>query len=425
MDPMYRIGEALIGDGPELAHIDLLIGDKQGPVGQAFANGLSTLSVGHTPLTSVIRPNLMTKPATLIIPKVTVGDLEDASKIFGPAQTAVARAVADAVEDGYIPKEDVEDMVINVSVFIDPSAKDFRKIYQYNYGATKLAIRRAMEGYPPIEKVLAEKDRGTHPIMGFRVQRLWAPPYLQVALDLDNLDAMERILADLPNKERVLIEAGTPLVKKFGVGVVGKIRELRPDAFIIADLKTLDVGRVEVKMAADETADAVAISGLGTLESIKKAIHETQKQGIYSILDMMNVKNFEEKLSAIPDDLKPDIVLLHRNVDLETWIKEHGGKTEGMTEWGNIEKIKEITGSLVAVAGGITPDNVEEAIEKGADIIIAGRYIIGSRDVRRSAQDFLAHFGPDPDNMRLAMDEDENIAEDEKKEEKKAKKAKK
>ena len=130
MDPMYRIGEALIGDGPELAHVDLLIGDKFGPVGQAFANGLSNLSVGHTPLTSVIRPNLMTKPATLIIPKVTVGDLDDASKIFGPAQTAVARAVADAVEDGYIPKDIVEDIVINASIFIDPSAKDFRKIYQ-------------------------------------------------------------------------------------------------------------------------------------------------------------------------------------------------------------------------------------------------------------------------------------------------------
>ena len=52
---------------------------------------------------------------------------------------------------------------------------------------------------------------------------------------------------------------------------------------------------------------------------------------------------------------------------------------------------------------------VLEAIDKGADVIIAGRYIIGSRDVRRSAQDFLAHFPPDPDNMRLAMDEDENI----------------
>ena len=386
MDPMYRIGEALIGDGPELAHVDLLIGDKQGPVGQAFANGLSNLSVGHTPLTSVIRPNLMTKPATLIIPKVTVGDLEDASKIFGPAQTAVARAVADAVEDGYIPKDIVEDIVINVSVFIDPSAEDYRKIYQYNYGATKLAIRRAMEGYPSIEKVLAEKDRGTHPIMGFKVKKLWSPPYLQVALDLDN-------------------------EQKFGVGIIGKIRALRPDAFIIADLKTLDVGRVEVKMAADETADAVAISGLGTVESIAKAIHETQKQGIYSILDMMNVAEFEKKLAKLPEDLKPDIVLLHRNVDMETYRAEHGEDTSDMTEWGNIKDIKAILGDkgLIAVAGGIKPNNVEEAISKGANIIIAGRYIIGSRDVRRAAQDFLEHFDPDPDNMRLAMDEDENI----------------
>ena len=407
---MYNIGEALIGDGPELAHIDLLIGDKEGPVGQAFANGLSNLSIGHTPLTSVIRPNLMTKPATLIIPKVTVGDLDDASKIFGPAQTAVARAVADAVEDGYIPKDIVEDIVINVSVFIDPSAKDYRKIYQYNYGATKLAIRRAMQSYPSINKVLAEKDRGTHPIMGFKVQKLWSPPYLQVALDLDSKEAMARILEDIPDKERVLIEAGTPLVKKFGVGVVEDIRALSKSAFIIADLKTLDVGRVEIKMAADATADAVAISGLGTIESIKKAIHETQKQGIYSILDMMNVDNFEEKLSQLPDDLKPDIVLLHRNVDLETYKAEKGEDTSEMTEWGNIKNIKEILGKgLVAVAGGITPDNVEEAISKGADIIIAGRYIIGSRDVRRSTQDFLAHFPPDPDNMRLAMDEDEQV----------------
>lgn len=352
----------------------------------------------------------MTKPATLIIPKVTVDDLDSASKVFGPAQTAVGRAVADAVEEGYIPKDIVDDIVINVSVFIHPVAKDYRKIYQYNYGATKLAIKRAMEGYPSIDKVLAEKDRGTHPIMGFRVQKLWSPPYLQVALDLDNLDVMERIIKDLPDKERVLLEAGTPLVKKFGVGVVSKIRALRPDAFIIADLKTLDVGRVEVKMAADETADAVAISGLGTVESIAKAIQETQKQGIYSILDMMNVADFEEKLVALPDDLKPDIVLLHRNVDLETYLAEKGEDTSDISAWGNIRAIKEIINNgLVAVAGGITPDNVEEALEKGADIIIAGRYIIGSRDVRRSAQDFLAHFPPDPDNMRLALDEDEQV----------------
>lgn len=296
---MFNIGEALIGDGNELAHVDLTIGEKEGPVGTAFASSLTNLSVGHTPLITVIRPNLMTKPATLIIPKVTVGNIEDANKVFGPAQTAVGRAIADAVEEGIIPKDKADDLVIMVSVFIHPEAKDYRKIYQYNYGATKLALRRAMTGYPDIDKVLAEKDRGTHPIMGFKVQRLWNAPYLQVALDLDNLDAVKRIMDALPERERILIEAGTPLVKKFGVGVVSKIRELRPDAFIIADLKTLDVGRVEVKMAADETADAVAISGLGTVESIEKAIHEAQKQGIYSILDMMNVDNFTEKIKAI------------------------------------------------------------------------------------------------------------------------------
>ncbi len=125
---------------------------------------------------------------------------------------------------------------------------------------------------------------------------------------------------------------------------------------------------------------------------------------------MMNVENFVEKLNQIKDDLKPDIVLLHRNVDLETYKSEKGEDTDEMTEWGNIKEIKKvIDGGLVAVAGGITPDKVEEAIDKGADIIITGRYIIGSRDVRRSTEDFLAHFPQDPDSMRLVLDDDESI----------------
>jgi bifunctional enzyme Fae/Hps len=406
---MYKIGEALIGSGNELAHIDLIIGDKDGPVGAAFVENMTNLSIGHTPLLAVVRPNLLTKPATLIIPKVTVSCLNDADKIFGPAQTAVGRAVADAVSEGIIDEKDAEDLVILVNVFIHPEAKDFRKIYQYNYGATKLALKRAMDTYPSIDKVIAEKDRGTHPIMGFKVVRLWNPPYLQVALDLDNVDDMERIIDSLPNRERILIEAGTPLVKKFGVGIISKIRELRKDAFIIADLKTLDVGRIEVKIAADETADAVAISGLGTLESIQKAVQEASKQGIYSILDMMNVDDFVEKLKKL--EYKPDILLLHRNVDLETYKAEKGEKLEDVTEWGNINKIKSILGEdkLVAVAGGITPDKVDQALSSGANIIIVGRYIIGSRDVRRAADDFLKYLPQDPDTMRLALEEDEQL----------------
>ena len=141
---VYLIGEALIGEGNEVAHIDLLMGDKNGPVGQAFAAGMTHLSAGHTPLLAVIRPNLPPKPHTLLVPKVTVKNIGDVGKIFGPAQAAVAKAVADAVEEGVIPEEKVDDWVIVCSVFVHPQAADFSKIYRYNYSATKLALKRAL-----------------------------------------------------------------------------------------------------------------------------------------------------------------------------------------------------------------------------------------------------------------------------------------
>ena len=97
------IGEALAGDGNEIAHIDLLIGPKTGPVGTAFANALANQSHGHTNLLAVLTPNLLCKPATVLITKVTIKDLAQATQMFGPAQAAVARAVADSVADGVIP----------------------------------------------------------------------------------------------------------------------------------------------------------------------------------------------------------------------------------------------------------------------------------------------------------------------------------
>lgn len=124
---------------------------------------------------------------------------------------------------------------------------------------------------------------------------------------------------------------------------------------------------------------------------------------------MMNVEKFVEKLQKLK--YKPDIVLLHRNVDLETYKAEKGENLGEMTEWGNIKEIKQILGDkkLVAVAGGITPDKVDQALTSGADIIVVGRYIIGSRDVRRAADDFLKYFPQDPDTMRLALEEDEPL----------------
>jgi 5,6,7,8-tetrahydromethanopterin hydro-lyase len=157
------IGESLVGDGNEVAHIDLLIGSKTGPVGTAFANALANQSHGHTNLLAVLAPNLVCKPATVLITKVTIKNLGQAVQMFGPAQAAVAKAVADSVAANIIPKSQAEELVIVCGVFIHPAAKDDNKIYAYNYAATKEAIQRAMAQEPKIDEVLAKKDTAKHP----------------------------------------------------------------------------------------------------------------------------------------------------------------------------------------------------------------------------------------------------------------------
>jgi bifunctional enzyme Fae/Hps len=283
----YLIGEAFIGEGNEAAHIDLLIGDKDGPVGEAFATGLSNLSAGHTPLLAVIRPNLPPKPHTLLVPKVTVKNAQDVGKIFGPAQAAVAKAVADAVQEGIIPKDKVDDWVIVCSVFVHPQASDYRKIYHYNYGATKLALKRALTKSPTLEKIFYDKDRAKHPIMGFKVPRLWRPPYLQISLDIPELERTKKILAQIPGSDRIILEIGTPLIKRYGTKVMSDLRQIAKDVFFVADLKTLDVGKVEADLAYEETADAVVAAGLAPVETLDSFIHEAKRLGIYAVVLMV------------------------------------------------------------------------------------------------------------------------------------------
>ena len=159
---MY-IGEALVGDGNEIAHIDLLIGKKDGPVGVAFANALAGQHAGHSNLLAVLAPNLVCKPATVLITKVTIKGAKQAVQMFGPAQAAVARAVADSTAAGIIPAHLADELVIVCGVFIHWQAADDNKIYQYNYEATKMAIKNAMAGEPKVAEVTAKKDTSKHP----------------------------------------------------------------------------------------------------------------------------------------------------------------------------------------------------------------------------------------------------------------------
>ena len=157
---MY-IGEALVIEGSDMdnvSHIDLLIGSKDGPVGEAFAKALATQTAGHTNLLAVVTPNLLCKPATVLIPKVTIEGSKQVLQMFGPAQAAVARAVTDSVIEGVIPKADAENLVIICGVYIAGSANDNKKIYKNNYEAVKLAIKRAMKSEPKIDEVIAGKE---------------------------------------------------------------------------------------------------------------------------------------------------------------------------------------------------------------------------------------------------------------------------
>lgn len=160
MSKMY-VGEGLVIEGNDLdnvAHIDLVIGPKDGPVGVAFANALANQSAGHTNLLAVVSPNLPAKPQTVMITKVTMKGSKQVMQMFGPAQAAVARAVVDSVIAGVLPKDKAEEWVIVCGVFIAASANDNKKIYKNNYEAVKLAIKNAMTQSPSIDDIIKAKE---------------------------------------------------------------------------------------------------------------------------------------------------------------------------------------------------------------------------------------------------------------------------
>jgi len=162
-DLRLRVGEALAGQGAEVAHIDLLIGEKNGPLGDAFAKAKASPVPGHEALLAILEPNLAVKPATLIIPTVTITSMRQASMVYGPAQTAVAKAVVDSVADGTIPKEAAEDLIIIANVFVHPTAVDRQRVYINNYKAMRHAVRKTIEGRPSVDELIENKDRAKHP----------------------------------------------------------------------------------------------------------------------------------------------------------------------------------------------------------------------------------------------------------------------
>ena len=158
------VGEALVGDGNEVAHVDLIMGPRGRGAETAFCLALTNQKRGDNALLAVIAPNLMTKPPTVMFNKVDIKNAKQAVQMFGSAQCGVAMAVADSVKEGIIPIAEANDIFICVGVFIHWDAEDNNKIQDWNYEATKLAIKRAVDGLPTPSEVIAQDVAVHHPL---------------------------------------------------------------------------------------------------------------------------------------------------------------------------------------------------------------------------------------------------------------------
>ncbi len=158
-----QIGEGFAGDGPNAAHVNTVLGGKDGPAGIAWATALATPRQGHVPFVVVLRPNLAVKPATLFVNKADIrGDLH-AALTWGAGQAGVARGVLQAVADGVVPADEVDDLVLLAAVWVDWAAADEEEVYANNLRATREALAAGAQGRPRVEDLLGAEGEPENP----------------------------------------------------------------------------------------------------------------------------------------------------------------------------------------------------------------------------------------------------------------------
>ena len=205
--------------------------------------------------------------------------------------------------------------------------------------------------------------------------------YLQVALN-GTISQAREVLFLIPDNEKIIIEAGTPLIKSYGIGAVREISYLRPNSYIVADIKTADLAQREVVMCSQAGASAVTCLGVAPVETINEFISACEASGVDSMVDMMNVENPLMVLKKLKK--APSVVILHRGVD-ETESSE--GK---MIPFYQIKKIKGNYNILVSVAGGDTLREVQSAIFNSADIVVVWKnFAVSDAKTAQIAQGFL------------------------------------
>jgi 5,6,7,8-tetrahydromethanopterin hydro-lyase len=161
--PDMEIGEAFVGEGFDAAHVNTVIGKRAGPVGTAWATALATPTAGHAPFVAVLQPGLPVKPLTLFVNKAAIAGDEHARLTWGAAQAGVAGGVADAVAEGTIDRDDVDDLVIIAAVWVNPKARDTQAVYRNNRDATRAALAAGAQRVPKVEEVLDARGAPENP----------------------------------------------------------------------------------------------------------------------------------------------------------------------------------------------------------------------------------------------------------------------
>jgi 5,6,7,8-tetrahydromethanopterin hydro-lyase len=162
------IGESFIGDGADAAHVNVVLGPREGPAGTAWATALATPRAGHVPFVAVLQPGLAVQPPTLFVNKAAIEPGRHADLTWGAAQAGVAAGVADAVAEGIIDGGRVADLALIAAVWVNPAAADEQAVYENNRRATVTALRNARDGAPPLDEVLAARDEPWNPFFRAR-----------------------------------------------------------------------------------------------------------------------------------------------------------------------------------------------------------------------------------------------------------------
>jgi bifunctional enzyme Fae/Hps len=209
--------------------------------------------------------------------------------------------------------------------------------------------------------------------------------YLQIALN-STMDEAYGIINHLPKSDRIIIEAGTPLIKEYGMDAIRRLREYWNNTdippYIAADLKTMDRAETEVNMAKYAGASAVICLGQAPIETINNFITTCQKLEIDSMLDMMNIEYPVKVLRLLKKT--PDVVLLHRGVDEENFNKNKP------IPFVQINKVLSSYNVIISIAGGDTIREVQRAVFNGANIVVVWKEFYNSNEkTGELAREFL------------------------------------